>query len=247
MVFDACLVPLILYYAMTYGGNVQGWITFAIVATIWGGPTYIEFAIRSWRLILKERFYRPLGTHGRWGFDITHWIMVTVIATVTAFLVIGSAPHNVFIRVLSMPGPGIILSLGGWLMFITCWSLSGRPAPFRMSSTGKGEPVHPGVYYLVEDVVAVNAGAGRPYREGWAARYEASPVFRKMILDQSLFWSIPAVVLGIVCTIIICIHPVPHPVAYGIGQLMSWPHVAARANRSQDGEYHFCGRESGLL
>lgn len=218
MVLDACLVPIILYYSMTYGGNVAGWITFAIVATIWGGPTYLEFAIRSWRLILKERFYRPLGTNSRWCFDITHWISTTVIATVTAFLIIGSAPHIVFIRVLSMPGPGIILSLGGWLLFITSLSLAGRKAPFRISSTGKGEPVRPGVYYLVEDIVAVNAGGGRPYREGWAARYEASPVFRKMILDQSLFWSIPAVILGIILTILICLHQVPHPAAYGLGK-----------------------------
>ena len=218
MILDACLVPLILYYTMTYAGNVAGWITFAIVATIWGGPTYLEFAIRSWRLILKERFYRPLGTNSRWCFDITHWISTTVIAVVTAFLVIGSAPHIVFIRVLSMPGPGILLSLGGWLLFITSLSLAGRKAPFRISSTGKGEAVRPGVYYLVEDIVAVNAGGGRPYREGWAARYDASPVFRKMILDQSLFWSIPAVVLGSALTIIICLHQVPHPVAYGLGK-----------------------------
>ena len=27
MVLDACVVPIVLYYAMTYGGNVQEWIS----------------------------------------------------------------------------------------------------------------------------------------------------------------------------------------------------------------------------
>lgn len=62
---DACVAPIVLYYALRYAGGVEGWIIFAIVTTIWGGPTYIEFAIRTLQLIRKERFYRPLGTNSR--------------------------------------------------------------------------------------------------------------------------------------------------------------------------------------
>jgi len=77
--------------------------------------------------------------------------------------------------------------------------------------------VLPGIYYIVEDIVAVNAGGGRPFREGWAARYNASPIFRKMLRDLSWFWAIPALVLAVACTVVICIHQVPAPVGYGIG------------------------------
>merc|ERR1711977_457782 len=42
MVFDACVVPIMLYYAMTFGGHVEGSITFAVITAIWGGPTYVE-------------------------------------------------------------------------------------------------------------------------------------------------------------------------------------------------------------
>jgi len=76
--------------------------------------------------------------------------------------------------------------------------------------------VHPGVYYFIEDVVAVNAGAGRPYREALAARYRASPRFRRMLYVQSLFWSIPALVLAAPLTVIAVIHPVPATAAYGV-------------------------------
>ena len=220
MVFDACVVPIILYYAMTFGGNVQGFITFAVVTAIWGGPAYVEFAVRSWRLILKERFFRPLGVSSRWSFDMTNWIFVASITATTVLLIVGAAPHIVWLRVLSLPGPALLLVLGGSVSLITIFSLAGWKAPFRISSTPKGDKVRPGVYYIVEDIVAVNAGGGLPFREGWAARYEASPIFRRMLLHQSLFWSIGALVMGVALTVIVCVHGVKKEIAYGVGELV---------------------------
>jgi hypothetical protein len=104
IVFDACIVPIILYYAMTFGGNIQGYITFAVVTVIWGGPTYVEFAVRSLRLIKKEHFYKPLGADQRRAFDITNWILILTIATVTSLLIVGAAPHIVFLRVTAHVG-----------------------------------------------------------------------------------------------------------------------------------------------
>ncbi|TAQ86515.1 hypothetical protein B7494_g5180 [Chlorociboria aeruginascens] len=217
MVFDACIVPILLYYAMTFGGNVQGYIVFAVVTAIWGGPTYVEFAIRSLRLIKKEHFFKPLGADRRWVFDITNWIFVLTIGSVTTLLIVGAAPHVEFLRVLSMPGPAILYCLAGPVFLMTLYSACEWKAPFRISSTAQGEKVLPGIYYVAEDIVAVNAGGGRPFREGWAARYNASPIFRKMIRDQSWFWSISGLLVAISCTIIVCIHAVPNTVAYGIG------------------------------
>ncbi|TFA97622.1 hypothetical protein CCMA1212_010615 [Trichoderma ghanense] len=217
MVFiDGSIVPILLYYAMRYAGHVAGWIIFAVVTTIWGGPTYVEFAIRTLRLMKKERFYRPLGTDSRWCFDIINWTSVITITAVTALFIVGSAPHEVWLRVLCMPAPAILYCIGGVLALITLFHLMNWPAPFRLSSTGKGEKVLPGVYYFIEDVVAVNAGAGRPFREALAARYHASPRFRTMLLVQSLFWSIPALVLAAALTVVALLHPIPATVAYGI-------------------------------
>jgi len=135
---------------------------------------------------------------------------------VTALFIIGSAPHIVWLRVLCMPAPALLYTLGGSLGLVTLCHVMGWKAPFRISSTAKGEVVHPGAYYFVEDIVAVNASAGRPYREALAARYKASPRFRQMLLNQSLFWSIPAIVLAIPLTVIAVVHDVPATVAYGI-------------------------------
>ncbi|KAK3182052.1 hypothetical protein K4F52_006617 [Lecanicillium sp. MT-2017a] len=213
---DASAVPIALYYGMHYAGNVEGWIIFAIVTTIWGGPTYLEFGIRTLRLIKKERFYRPLGTDSRWCFDVVTWTSTITITVVTALFVVGSAPHIVFLRVLCMPAPAILYCVGGVLAATTLYHAMGWKAPFRLSSTAKGETVLPGVYYFIEDIVAVNAGAGRPYREALAARYEASPRFRRMLYIQSLFWSIPALILAVPLTVIAVINEVPATGAYGV-------------------------------
>ena len=138
---DASALPIALYYGLHYAGHVEGWIIFAVVTTIWGGPTYLEFAIRTLRLIKKERFYRPLGTDSRWCFDMLTWVSVVTITAVTALFVVGSAPHIVWLRVLCMPAPAILYCLGGSLLLITLFHAMGWPAPFRISSTAKGEPV----------------------------------------------------------------------------------------------------------
>ncbi|GFP52802.1 hypothetical protein TASIC1_0001095400 [Trichoderma asperellum] len=213
---DGSVVPIVLYYTMRYAGHVQGWIIFAVVTTIWGGPTYVEFGIRTWRLMKKERFYRPLGTNSRWSFDILNWASVLTITAVTALFIVGSAPHEVWLRVLCMPAPAILYSLGGVLGLITLFNYMNWRAPFRLSSTAKGEKVLPGVYYFIEDVVAVNAGAGRPYREAFAARYNASPRFQQMLFKQSVFWSVPALLLAAALTVIALVHEVPATVAYGV-------------------------------
>ncbi|PNP37310.1 hypothetical protein TGAM01_v210720 [Trichoderma gamsii] len=213
---DGSLVPIVLYYALRYAGHVQGWIIFAVVTSIWGGPTYVEFGIRTWRLMKKERFFRPLGTNSRWCFDTLNWASVLTITAVTALFIVGSAPHIVWLRVLCMPAPAILYCLGGVLGLITLFNYMNWRAPFRLSSTGKGEKVLPGVYYFIEDVVAVNAGAGRPYREAFAARYNASPRFRQMLFKQSVFWSVPALLLAGALTVIAVVHEVPATVAYGV-------------------------------
>lgn len=138
---DACAIPIALYYGLFYAGNVQGWIIFAVVTTIWGGPTYLEFAIRTLRLIKKERFYRPLGTDSRWCFDVVTYTSIITVTAVTALFVVGSVPHIVWLRVLCMPAPAILYAVGGVMAVIQLYHQMGWNAPFRLSSTPKGGKV----------------------------------------------------------------------------------------------------------
>lgn len=231
--FDACILPILLYYAMTYGGNVAGWKTFAIVTTIWGGPTYLELFIHTWRQMSPrkhQRFYRPLGATTWKHLDILTYISILTIFVVTALFIIGGAPHIVWLRVLCMPAPAILYCLGGSCALLTIYHKMGWKAPFRISSTEKGQPVKPGAFYFVEDIIAVNVGAGRPYREALAARYEASPRFRELMYAESLFWSIPALILAVPLTIISVVPSVPATYAYGVGKRHQFPTYSYKMN-----------------
>ena len=55
--------------------------------------------------------------------------------------------------------------------------------PFRMSSHIKGSICPPITYTIIEDVIAVDAGAGKVYCEALLQRYNASPRFRKLLIQ----------------------------------------------------------------
>ena len=87
-----------------------------------------------------------------------------------------------------------------------------------MSSLNKGDPMRPFTYTILEDVSAVDTGKGKAYREAINSRYEASRRFRELLHRVDLFWSIPALVVGISCIIVVALPEIPETVSYGIGK-----------------------------
>ena len=93
--------------------------------------------------------------------------------------------------------------------------------------------MRPGIYTTIEDVIAVDTGTGRLYREALDARYEASPLFRRMLRQLDLFWvdsssvalrlrlltyqAISALAVAAAVTAVVLAPSVPEIVAYGIG------------------------------
>lgn len=216
VIVDASAVPIALYYGMKYAGHVQEYIIFIIVTTIWGGPSYLEFAIRTLRLMKKERFYRPLGTDSRWCADMTTWAAALTIFVLTVLFIIGSAPRDTWLRVVAMAAVSILWCLGGVLLAIQLLSMYKIPAPFRISSTGKGEPVrapdhpfHSGLRLLTTDIYFAGSRwclllhRRHPRRQ----RRMRSPVPRssgRAIQGQ------PALPRDAPPAIAVLVHPVPH-------------------------------------
>lgn len=60
--------------------------------------------------------------------------------------------------------------------------------PFRMSSLKKGDPLRPGIFVIVDDVVAVDGKQGRTWRHAWNDRYLASPVLRRFLSSMDRLW-----------------------------------------------------------
>ena len=116
-----------------------------------------------------------------------------------------------------MPAPSFIIYFGLILLTTSFLSARGDKAPFRISSIPKGATVRPTVYTIIEDIIGVDTGTGRQYRQALNARYEASPRFRRMLAQVNLFWGLPAVLVGVGVTLAMYVPHIPRIIGYGLG------------------------------
>ena len=116
-----------------------------------------------------------------------------------------------------MASPSFILFCGGELLLFSVYNFFDIPTPFKISSQPKGTSVRPGIYMIVEDVIAVDTGLGRTYRKALSDRYEASPVFRQMLQQLNMFWAISALLVGAGTSALVLTESIPQEISYGIG------------------------------
>lgn len=127
----------------------------------------------------------------------------------------GTVPENPPIRLLAMPVTSLMYAFGTEIILIDTLRYLKVPAPCRISSLPKGAQLRPGIYNIVEDVVAVDGSGGTEFRERLNARYSASHIFRMMIHRLALFWGIGAELMAVVLTILIL--TLPGEAAYCVG------------------------------
>lgn len=120
---------------------------------------------------------------------------------------------------LFLMSPGLIV---GFAVATTAVTAVPFKIPVRLSSDAKGARCRPFVYYVIEDFIAVDAHQKRPFREELRARYAASRIFRAMIWEINMWWTIGGVLfIGGLAGIT---WAVPFPIAYGVslGLLFVW-------------------------
>ncbi|KAK0640665.1 hypothetical protein B0T16DRAFT_335694 [Cercophora newfieldiana] len=215
LTIESSLVPIALFYGLWFHTTLRHGIIFAIITSFFGIISGLEFGLRCLKLIKKEDTYRPLGSKGRWKFDFTHMTLSFGYTVMTGILVGASIPHEPLVKPLAIPVPLFFIQMGIQLLWSGWMSAKHKPAPCKISSVEKGERTPPLVLTLVEDIVAVDGGAGREYREALMARYKASKMFRRMIADQNWFWGVGALLDGV--GTMVAIWTTPQAVAYGVG------------------------------
>ncbi|KAL9096167.1 MAG: hypothetical protein Q9165_001690 [Trypethelium subeluteriae] len=114
-----------------------------------------------------------------------------------------------------MPVPTLTFAFGVELLIVDAARLMGLRAPFRISSLPQGAPLRPGIYSIIEDIIAVDGSGGTEFRERFNARYNASHDFRQMLHRLTLFWAVPACLIAGATTAVI--FTAPKDVAYVIG------------------------------
>lgn len=76
------------------------------------------------------------------------------------------------------------------------------------------------MYAFMEDACAIEARGGLKYRHQIMARYEQSPLFRRMLLRLSYMWGTGLIIISIVTTaLVMTLKPVE---AFGVGWGVPW-------------------------
>jgi hypothetical protein len=204
-------------YNPTLTSICQPCLVFAIITACFGLVTGIEFGLRCLKLILKRDTYRPLGVP-RWHFDLTHWTLSLSYTAMTAILISASIPEPPLTRPLAMPPSMFFIQVGAQMVFSGVMCYFEKPAPFRISSVHKGRPFPPMVLTVLEDIVGVDGGGGRVYRQAVLERYAKSERFRDMIIRLNWFWGVPGLLVGIGTLLTVWLVPMEE-IAYGLGEL----------------------------
>ncbi|KAF2142233.1 uncharacterized protein K452DRAFT_227490 [Aplosporella prunicola CBS 121167] len=214
IVVDCIFTPIALYFGLWYGTNLSHNAVFSISTGTLGSVSIFEYFIRFYRLWKKGSDCRVIGAQ-RTYLDWFHWNLSIAWIAVMIELIVGTVPKEPPIRLLAMPVPSMVFAFGVELLIMDAARIAGYRAPVRISSLPQGAPLRPGIYSVIEDVVAVDGGGGTEFRQRLNLRYMASHLFRQMLHRLTLFWAVGACVIASVTTALI--FTIQRDAAYVVG------------------------------
>ncbi|KAI5480088.1 hypothetical protein MNV49_001748 [Pseudohyphozyma bogoriensis] len=189
LLFCNVLIPCLLYYLLQIYTPLDEQTLVGVSSAALGLSSCFDAPFRLFLLVKHHKKFGPLSSTKWWHLD-SFMFAYTICLFVFAFpLAIAPAIplYDFFLMspaLLIMPmGVILLLSLHSW-----------QRLPFPISSTPPRSPTRPGIYYIAEDLAAVDFGFGRTYRRQLDARYRASPPFRAHIMHLTVFWVIGAFV-----------------------------------------------------
>lgn len=199
--------------------NISAVLT--IPTAILGIFTIIAIIERIWKLIKPSPKFRPLKSP-RYGLDVFQWgyfaALIIISALISSTLLRNSNDHEGHefqIRLLSLPASVLMYFLATLTLLSLILNRLAVKLPFRFGSVDAGNLVRPAIYYIVEDVVAVDGNGGTEYREAFTGRYESSPIFQRMIWTLSMLWCLAFFALAAWFTFLVFTLPVVAVYAVG--------------------------------
>jgi hypothetical protein len=134
--------------------------------------------------------------------DYFQWNFFTGFGYIAALMIaaISTSPDigDTSTRLISLPLPILILQISSQLLCASVMIRMKAKYPFRVSSMDRTAMVRPGVYTIVEDVVAVDCGQGQEYRRLFDARYCSSKSIRILLERLDLAWGLSGAVMATV-------------------------------------------------
>ncbi|KAK7527410.1 uncharacterized protein IWZ02DRAFT_429800 [Phyllosticta citriasiana] len=214
IVVDCIFTPIALYFGLWYGTNLSHNAVFSISTGTLGSVSIFEYFLRFHRLWKKGSTCRVIGAR-RFYLDWFHWNLSVAWIAVMIELIVGTVPKEPPIRLLAMPVASMCFAFGVELLVMDVARLAGYKAPMRISSLPAGSPLRPGIYSIIEDVVAVDGGGGTEFRQRFNLRYMASHKFRQMLHRLTVFWAFGSCAIAVVTTVLI--FTIQRDAAYVVG------------------------------
>ncbi|KAF2432122.1 hypothetical protein EJ08DRAFT_732862 [Tothia fuscella] len=228
-----------LFYGLWYGTNVdrvaslpapkgthdvylaKTTLVLTIPTAVLGIFTIIAIIERVYKLTQPSPQFRPLKSP-RYGLDVFQWGYFAALLIISALISSTLARddtdhdgHELQIRLVSMPASVLmyfLAILNGLSLILNALEVT---LPFQFGSSDAGTVVRPAIYYVVEDVVAVDGNGGVAYREAFGARYRSSPIFQRMIWTLSVVWMVAFFVMASALTILV--FTLPKAAVYAVG------------------------------
>ncbi|KAF2759352.1 hypothetical protein EJ05DRAFT_499766 [Pseudovirgaria hyperparasitica] len=202
VVLDCVAMPIALYFGLWYGTGLSHNAVFSISTGLLGTVSIVEYFLRFHRLWKQGSTCRVIGAR-RFYLDWFHWNLSFAWIAVMIELIVGTVPEEPPIRLLAMPVSSMLFAFGVQLLVIDAARIMGYKAPVRISSLPRGSPLRPGIYSLIEDIVAVDGSGGTEFRQRLNLRYQASKDFRLMLHRITLFWAAGALGAAVLTTVLI--------------------------------------------
>ncbi|BGP73898.1 hypothetical protein NBRC10513v2_007317 [Rhodotorula toruloides] len=199
------LIPCLLYYLLRIYTRLDDKELIGIGSAALGVSSCFDAPVRLWKLLRHRAKYGPLYypymadpafepagknrlmrniSRSWWHLDFTMHTYTLALFTFAIPLAIAPAIplYNFFLLSFPMLVAPIMIVFG---LTLRSW----RSLRWWMSSDPPRTPTKPAVYYILEDVGAVDFRLGREWRKRCQARYAASPPFRTMMWWQTLYWT----------------------------------------------------------
>jgi hypothetical protein len=186
------LIPCLLYYLLQTFTNITTNTLIGISSAALGLSSCFDAPFRLYRLVKHRTTYGPLGTDVWWHLDFVMWTYTFALLVFAFPLAIAPAIafYNFFLMATMMlVGPVAVVFAFSLIAYHYEWRL-----PVRCSSEPVGSLMKPAVLYCIEDVGAVDFMHGRTFRQRVHARYDASPPFRQLMSELTVYWVIAGAV-----------------------------------------------------
>ncbi|KAI0319601.1 hypothetical protein OF83DRAFT_1082174 [Amylostereum chailletii] len=208
--------PCIIFYPLKDLTHLQFRDVVGISSSALGISSCFDAPLRLWKLTKHRREFGPLHDDTWWHLDFFMWFYTYGTLIFAIPLIVG--PVVPLFNMFLMATPMLVLPWGvilAWSIIVPMrypfWLSSDPPAtawrapPSKTDlppSESRGEDDHwplqptvdggvnkPAVFYILEDVVAVDFGYKREWRHAVRRRYAASPMFRRHMKIQTAYWA----------------------------------------------------------